>query len=158
MHSVGVLYRDFPRYLGSRRGSLSLTHCPSQVNPEHILVTLNKHLDFGLVPWTSELSTVTLELFTWSWYSFKWDLGPLESLFSPNGYSSSSPPYFIPGGVVEAVVVTVVVVVVVVDVVVVDVKVVVVVVVAPIVVPGVLMSISTEYFCHLLERKMLLHC
>jgi len=31
MHSVGVLYLDLPRYFGSRRGSLSLTHCPSQV-------------------------------------------------------------------------------------------------------------------------------
>ena len=37
MHSVGVLSLDFPRYFGRRRGSLSLTHCPSQVelDPEH---------------------------------------------------------------------------------------------------------------------------
>ena len=44
MQFIGVFSLDLPRYLGSRRGSLSLTHWPSQVDlvevdldPEHYL-------------------------------------------------------------------------------------------------------------------------
>jgi len=37
MHSVGVLYLDLPKYLGSKRGSLSLTHCPSQPGSEAVV-------------------------------------------------------------------------------------------------------------------------
>jgi len=33
MHLVGVLSLDFPRYFGNRRGFLSLTQFPSQVEP-----------------------------------------------------------------------------------------------------------------------------